>query len=178
MTNYRRYYVPGGSYFFTVALVDRRSDALVRHVDHLRAAFRVVMRDFPFEMPAVVIMPDHLHCIWTLPQGDTAYPQRWRRIKAGFSRCVGDLLPPSASRISKGELGVWQRRYWEHALRDEQDFSRHVDYIHRNPLKHGLVSCVADWPLSSFHRYVAAGIYPPDWCGVDEGELRCAAWIE
>ncbi|RQW28674.1 transposase [Rhodobacteraceae bacterium CH30] len=163
MTAYRRWRVAGASYFFTVVLADRGSDALLRHIEVLRAAFALVMRERPFHIDAAVILPDHLHCIWTLPEGDSDYPERWRRIKVAFSRGIPDLVPPSASRTKKGERGVWQRRYWEHLLRDEDDWRHHVDYIHLNPVKHGLVTRPQDWLYSSYLRYVANGFYPQGW---------------
>ena len=112
-----------------------------------------------------MILPEHLHCIWTLPEGDADYPERWRRIKAMFSRSLTDSISRSPSKILKGERGIWQRRYWEHTLRDETDWQRHIDYIHYNPVKHRHVECVVDWPFSTFHRYVEAGVYPRDWAG-------------
>ena len=157
MTSYRRNFVPGGSYFFTVNLADRRSRLLTEHIDLLRAAFRDARSRHPFALEAVVVLPDHLHAIWTLPEGDQSFATRWRLIKAAFSR----VLPPgervSASRRSKGERGVWQRRYWEHTLRDDADFTRHADYVHFNPVKHGHVGRVKGWPYSSFHRMVRLG---------------------
>ena len=165
---YRRNFVKGGSYFFTVALADRSQRLLVEHVEALRDAFRQVKARYPFELDAVVILPDHLHCIWTLPDGDADYPDRWRRIKAAFSRRLPDCNPRSASKISKGERGIWQRRYWEHTLRDAEDWRRHLDYIHYNPVKHGYVAQVVDWPYSTFHRYAEAGVYPKDWAGSGE----------
>jgi REP-associated tyrosine transposase len=170
MTNYRRNFVPGGSYFFTVNLTDRRWGLLTEHVELLRAAFRYTQERHPFSIEASVVLPDHLHAVWTLPDGDADFALRWRLIKTVFSRG----LPPgerlSKSRSSKGERGIWQRRYWEHTLRDEGDFARHVDYIHFNPVKHGHVSRVKDWPYSSFHRLVRLGVYPEDWAGDAKGD--------
>ena len=168
MTEYRRNFVRGGSYFFTVALADRSQCLLVEHVEILRDAFRQVKAEYPFGLDAVVILPEHLHCIWTLPDGDDDYPNRWRRIKAGFSRRLPDCNTRSASKIAKGERGIWQRRYWEHTLRDGEDRQRHIDYIHYNPVKHKHVERVADWPHSTFYRYVEAGIYPMNWGGSGE----------
>ncbi|MEW5944436.1 MAG: transposase [Pseudomonadota bacterium] len=165
MTDYRRNFSKGGSYFFTVALADRSQRLLVDHVKALRDAFRQVKAGYPFELDAVVILPEHLHCIWTLPDGDADYPDRWRRIKTAFSRSLQHCNPRSASKISKGERGIWQRRYWEHTLRDAEDWRRHLDYIHYNPVKHGHVERVGDWPYSTFRRYVEAGMYPEDWAG-------------
>jgi putative transposase len=164
MVRYRRNVLPGGSYFFTATLADRRSDALVRHIDALRDAFRVTRRERPFAIEAVVVLPDHLHAILTLPSGDADFSGRWRRIKGHFSRGLIDAAV-SLKRRPNGDLALWQRRFWEHTIRDESDFSRHVDYIHFNPVKHGLVSYVRDWPHSSFHRYVRECLLPDDWAG-------------
>ncbi|UGV26901.1 transposase [Rhodopseudomonas boonkerdii] len=163
MTSYRRSVVSGGCFFFTVNLADRRRQLLTEHADHLRGAFRSVRR--PFTMDAIVVLPDHLHAIWTLPEGDADFATRWRLIKAYFSRHVALGEDVSRSRILRGERGIWQRRFWEHTIRDERDYERHVDYIHFNPVKHGHVTRVRDWPYSSFHRFVARGIYPKDWAG-------------
>jgi putative transposase len=166
MTEYRRNFIPGGSYFFTVNLADRRSALLTDHIEDLRAAFRHVHGRHPFTIDAIVVLPDHLHAIWTLPERDTDYSMRWQLIKSAFTR----RLPPgedvSPSRATRGERGIWQRRFWEHTLRDEIDLERHVDYIHFNPVKHGYVGRVNDWPYSSFSRMVSAGVYPADWAGV------------
>jgi len=165
MTNYRRNFVPGGSYFFTVNLVERRSQFLVEQIDLLRAALRYTRMRHPFAIEAIVVLPDHLHSIWTLPEDDADYATRWRLIKAKFSRDLPSCERTSISRFSKGERGIWQRRYWEHTLRDEADFARHVDYIHFNPVKHGYVNRVKDWQYSSFHRMVRLGLCPEDWAG-------------
>ena len=165
MTNYRRNFVTGGSYFFTVALADRGGSLLLDHMDALRDAFRHVKAEYPFHLDAMVVLPEHLHCIWTLPPDDANYPDRWRRIKAAFSRRLPNHSPRSRSQILKGERGIWQRRYWEHTLRDEEDYRRHMDYIHYNPVKHAYVDRVFDWPHSTFHRYAEAGMYPRDWAG-------------
>jgi putative transposase len=165
MTEYRRNFLAGASYFFTVNLADRRKRLLTERVDLLRAAFKDVRRRHPFTIEAIVVLPDHLHAIWTVPENDADFALRWRQIKAGFARKVPGGEPLSASRAEKGERGIWQRRYWEHTLRDEKDFARHVDYIHFNPVKHGHVGRVRDWPYSSFHRMVRLGLYPDDWGG-------------
>jgi putative transposase len=165
MTNYRRNFVPGGNFFFTVNLADRRSRLLIEHIEPLRAAFRYARQRHPFAIEAIVILPDHLHTIWTLLEGDADFALRWRLIKSAFSRALPRGERISESRITKNERGVWQRRYWEHTLRDEGDFARHVDYIHFNPVKHGHVNHVQDWPHSSFLRMVRLGIYPTDWAG-------------
>jgi len=165
MTSYRRNLVPGGSFFFTVNLADRRLSLLTAHVELLRDAFRETRQRHPFTIDAIVVLPDHIHAIWTMPDGDADFAMRWRLIKSTFSRSLSRSEPISASRAAKGERGIWQRRYWEHTIRDEHDFARHVDYIHINPLKHGLVGRVGEWEASSFHRYVKLGVYPLDWAG-------------
>ena len=162
MVRYRRYFVPGGTFFFTVTLADRRSSALVDHVDALRAAFRACRRERPFTIDAIVILPEHLHAIFTLPAGNADFSGRWRRIKGHFSSHM-IFVGASAKRHPNGDYALWQRRFWEHAIRNEDDFARHVDYIHFNPVKHGLVSRVRDWPYSSFHRYVREGLLADDW---------------
>jgi putative transposase len=165
MSRYRRVSIEGGTFFFTVTLADRSSDLLVRHVDHLRAAHKSARDLYPFETVAICILPDHLHSVWTLPPEDANYPVRWSLIKSKFSPAIPIDAKPAASKIAKRERGIWQRRYWEHAIRDENDLARHVDYIHFNPVKHGYVSRVCDWPHSSFERYVAKGLLPADWGG-------------
>jgi putative transposase len=162
MVNYRRNFVPGGTFFFTVTLADRSSKVLVDHVDLLRNALRVVRQERPFVVDAIVILPDHLHAIFTLPSGDSDFSGRWRRIKGHFSSALIDAST-QLKRRPNGDLALWQRRFWEHTIRDEGDFARHVDYIHFNPLKHALVQRVHDCPYSSFHRYVRDGILPDDW---------------
>src|ERR1043166_1383479 len=165
MTNYRRNFLPGGSHFFTVNLLDRRSRLLTEKIELLRQAFRYAKERHPFSVEASVILPDHLHAVWTLPEGDADYALRWRLIKSAFSHALPAAEPVSNSRSGKGERGIWQRRYWEHTLRNENDFAKHVDYIHFNPVKHGHVLRVVDWPYSSFHGFVRQGIYPADWAG-------------
>jgi putative transposase len=165
--NYRRYRVPGGTYFFTANLLDRSQDLLVRHIDLLREAVRKTRRDRPFHIDAWVVLPNHLHCVWTLPPGDNDFSNRWKGIKIRFVQSLPPTEQRSHIRIAKGERGIWQRRFWEHAIRDEEDYGRHVDYVHWNPVKHGLVNCVADWPYSTFHRYVRTGVLPVEWA-VDE----------
>ena len=122
-----------------------------------------IRQQSPFRIDAMVVLPDHLHGVWTMPAGDCDFPKRWRRIKAGFSAAIPDTEPRSASRRRHGERGIWQRRYWEHLIRDERDLAAHVDYIHYNPVKHGYVQRVQDWPHSSFHRYVRDVLLPLDW---------------
>lgn len=165
MPDYRRVWVQGGSYFFTVNLLERRLDTLVRHIDLLREAVRMTRRERPFHIDAWVVLPDHMHCVWTLPPGDDDFFNRWKVIKIRFVQQLPRTERRSSVRIAKGELGVWQRRFWEHLIRDERDYTRHVDYVHWNPVKHGYVSQVIDWPHSTFHRYVKNGVYPENWAG-------------
>jgi putative transposase len=150
--DYRRTYVDGGCYFFTVALANREGDLLVQHIETLRAAFRYVKERHPFKIDAMVVLPDHLHCIWTLPEGDCDYAKRWALIKIYFSKKIPKTELVNTSRIKKGERGVWQRRFWEHVIRDERDFLNHMEYIHINPIKHGYVLNAIDWPYSSIHK--------------------------
>jgi putative transposase len=165
MTDYRRNFLAGGTFFFTVNLAQRHLRLLTDHVDELRTAFRETRRHHPFTIDAMVVLPDHLHVVWTMPEGDADFATRWPLIKSRFSRRLATGERVSESRVSKGERGIWQRRYWEHTIRDDDDFVRHVDYIHINPVKHRLVARVRDWPYSSFHRMVKVGIYPADWAG-------------
>jgi len=165
MTQYRRNWSAGGTYFFTVVTAIRRAGLLVEHIDDLRDAFRISRAEHPFEIDAIVILPDHLHAIWTLPPGDVDYALRWKKIKARFSRQIPKNESRSASRTTKGERGVWQRRYWEHTIRDDKDFQTHFDYIHFNPVKHGYVTTAREWPHSSFKQYAAKNIYPLNWGG-------------
>jgi putative transposase len=165
MSRYRRAKIEGGTFFFTVALADRSSDLLVRHIARLQRSYATMQKRLPFDTVAICILPDHLHALWQLPESDADYSLRWSLFKSGFSRGLPSSPARSASKVAKREKGIWQRRYWEHAVRDDADFERHVDYIHYNPVKHGLVTRVADWPHSSFHRYVEQGVLPADWGG-------------
>jgi len=135
---------------------DRSSDFLVRHIDRLRQVYISVQQRYPFETIAICVLPDHLHAVWSLPEGDANFPLRWSLIKSGFSRGLAGDTRRGASKIAKRDKGIWQRRYWEHAIRDDADLARHVDYIHFNPVKHGYAPRVCDWPYSSFDRYVRA----------------------
>jgi|SRR5436309_3163557 len=164
MVRYRRNRVDGGTYFFTVTLAERRSTTLIDHIGALRAAFRLARQERPFSIDAIVVLPDHLHAILTLPEGDADFTGRWRRIKGHFSTVLLNAGIP-VNRHSNSELALWQRRYWEHTIRTEHDFLRHVDYIHYNPVKHGLVTRVREWACSSFHLYVRRGLLPEDWAG-------------
>jgi putative transposase len=169
MPNYRRAKVNGGAFFFTVVLEDRSSSLLVERIDWLRRAFRIVRERRPFETVAICILPEHLRALWVLPEHDSDFATRWSLIKSGFSRGIerGDR---SQSKVLKREKGIWQRRYWVHTIRDDADLDRHIDYIHFNPVKHGHVTRVADWPHSSFHRFVERGWLAADWGG-DEREI-------
>ncbi|MCF8212232.1 MAG: transposase [Rhodoferax sp.] len=163
MVGYRRNRAAGGTYFFTVTLADRRARVLVEQVDVLRGVFRAVRRARPFEVVAMVVLPEHLHALWTLPAGDADYSGRWQAIKAGFTRHLRTSGVVNLVPNDKGEVALWQRRFWEHTVRDETDLANHINYIHFNPVKHGLVEQVKDWPWSSFHRYVRQGLLPEDW---------------
>jgi putative transposase len=169
MANYRRSFLAGGSYFFTANLADRRLGLLTENIGLLRAAFRQVRARHPFTIDAAVILPDHLHMIWTLPEDRADFALRWRLIKSAFSHNLPRGERVSSSRAGKGERGFWQRRYWEHTLRDQDDFVRHLDYSHFNPVKHRHAARVRDWPYSSFRRWVRLGAYPEDWAG-DSGD--------
>jgi len=151
MSRYRRPRSPGASIFFTVNLAQRGSDLLVREVETLRIAVKKTRQERPFQIDAWVVLPDHMHCVWTLPAGDAAYSKRWGVIKARFSmQIANDVRRPS--HIARREKGIWQRRFWEHHIRDDQDFAAHVNYCWINPVKHGLVDDPRDWPYSSYHR--------------------------
>ena len=152
MSRYRRFFVPGGTYFFTVTLADRRSDALVRNVDLLRTVYANVRRRLPFETLAICVLPDHLHAIWSLPEGDADFPKRWQLIKIGFSRALPPDPRRSPSKAAKGEKGIWQRRYWEHAIRDDRDLARQVDYVHFNPRRAGTRAMRARLGAQQFSR--------------------------
>lgn len=157
MVHYRRSAIPGSTLFFTVNLRSRRSDLLTRHVGALRQAVADVQQKQPFIINAWVVLPEHMHCIWTLPPGDKDFSQRWRALKRYFTQAL---------RMQN----IWQPRFWEHTLRDERDYRRHVDYCYFNPVKHGWVACVQEWPYFSFHRDVRRGLYPADW-GSNVGEM-------
>ncbi len=181
MPTYRRPRVPGATVFFTVALAGRGSDLLVREIGLLRAAVRATRAERPFGIDAWVVLPDHLHCVWALPEGDADFSTRWGAIKGRFSRSLrgagfagrAGFSPPTqpapprvwsgrngglkpALRVAKREAGIWQRRFWEHHIRDDEDFAAHVRYCHINPVKHGFVERPEDWPYSSVDREIAA----------------------
>lgn len=182
MPNYIRSRAPGGSFFFTVNLADPSSTLLTDHIEDLRRAYRATVRHAPIRCDAMVVLPDHLHAVWTLPEGDSAYSERWRKIKHRFTRMVAAEVDRPAhptvspSKRTKREQGIWQRRFWEHTIRDEADFRAHVAYCWGNPVKHGLVERPADWPFSSIHRDIGAGRVDPEWVGLEiEGNFgeRC-----
>jgi putative transposase len=168
MPNYRRHYLPGGSYFFTVVTEYR---AKILGSELARSCLRKAIKDcqvrWAFETVAFVLLEDHLHALWTLPEGDDRYSLRWSWIKKEFSKTYlaggGQEQKRRASKRTRRERGFWQRRFWEHSLRDEQDFEKHVDYIHYNPVKHKLVTCPKDYPYSTFHSYVKQGVYDSSW---------------
>jgi len=172
MPDYRRAGISGGTYFFTVNTFRRQTLLIEDRVRHaLRAGIESTRRAHPFSVEAWVLLPDHLHCIWRLPPGNADFSVRWAMIKRYVTKqCASGLAGSrlSESRQKRNERGFWQRRFWEHAIRDEADFRAHVDYIHWNPVKHGYVKQAKDWPYSTFHRFVAKGIYPEAWGGIDD----------
>jgi putative transposase len=168
MAKYRRWRIGGGTYFFTLVLQARRplfANPIACRI--LGEKFRECQKDRPFEINAIVLLPEHLHTIWTLPPGDDNYPQRWAWIKKEFTKqwlaAGGSELTISEARKRRGDRGIWQPRYWEHSIADEHDFDRHFDYVHYNAVKHGHVTCPRDWLHSSFHRWVNLGLYDRDW---------------
>jgi len=146
-------------------LADRRAQTLIEHIEYLQSAWRQIKYAMPFENLAFCVLPDHLHCVWRLPEDEADYSTRWQRFKAGFSQALPASNRRSDSKRLRREKGIWQRRFWEHTIRDEIDLQQHIDYIHYNPVRHGLVERVADWPYSSFHYFVHRGLLPPDWGG-------------
>lgn len=175
MSNYRRNRVSGGSYFFTVNILERKKSLLVDHIEELRQAIHLTKRKKPFHIDGWVILPDHMHCIWTLPNGDSDYSGRWREIKKSFSKSIPKTEYLSSTRLRRNERGIWQYRFWEHTIRDELDYQRHMDYLHYNPVKHGLVDKVQQWPFSTFHHLVEQGVYPQEWgndIALNAGERR------
>ena len=167
MSRYRRSLAAGGTFFFTVNLDHRKSHLLVDEIERLRRAFELARNRYPFRTIAYCVLPDHLHTVWRLPENDADFGLRWGVIKRGFSSGLPTAIARSMSKIAKREKGLWQRRFWEHQIRDDDDLQRHVDYIHFNPVKHGLAKRVADWPHSSFHTYVERRILPGDWAGAE-----------
>ena len=170
MPKYIRSQLAGATYFFTLTLAQRQTQFLTDNIHLLRQAYQRANALHPFTTVAICVLPDHLHAIWQMPVDDCDFALRWRMIKSNFSRNFGANQQRSNSKIKHREKGIWQRRYWEHQIRDEIDLQRHVDYIHYNPVKHGLVSQVKDWPHSTFHKYVAQGIYTENWGGFDDDD--------
>ncbi|HEX9454582.1 MAG TPA: transposase [Candidatus Binatia bacterium] len=170
MPNYRRANIPGGRYFFTVKTFGRQSILThERYRTALRQAIAEIRSTHPFDTIAWVLLPDHLHAIWRMPDNDADFSLRWSLIKQRVTRQYDDQLAAlTQSRMKRREGTLWQRRFWEHTIRDETDLRHHIDYIHYNPVKHGYVTRVLDWPFSTFHRYVSQGIYPSDWA---QGEV-------
>jgi putative transposase len=150
----------GGCWFFTVNLLDRCQTLLVDQIETLRGAVAATRQSHAFTIDAFVVLPDHLHAVWSLPAGDSDFSTRWRLIKNRFARALPKQEALDAVRIARNERGIWQRRFWEHLIRDEADYARHIEYCYINPFKHGFVTRVRDWPYSSFHRDVRAGIFP------------------
>ena len=169
---YRRTTVPGGTYFFTVNLANRASDLLVTRIDVLREAVKAVKQRYPFRILAWVVLPEHMHAIWEMPIDDADYSKRWMLIKQRFSWAIERREAIGASRRSKGERGIWQRRFWEHCIKGEQGLARHVDCVHINPVKHGYVVRASDWPYSSIHRYIGQGMLTPDWACEPDATMR------
>lgn len=172
MVNYRRSKLPGGTYFFTVTLLNRQSTLLVDHIDLLKESIGKTKQTFPFKNLAMVVLPDHLHVIWQMPEGDDDYSKRWQKIKSHFTQGVlkkGLEL----KRNERGEYPLWQRRFWEHTIRDGIDLSNHINYIHYNPVRRHLVKNVIDWKYSTFHSYVKKKILPPDWGSDGECSSNC-----
>ncbi len=172
MSNYRRANTVGGTYFFTLVTYRRRRILANEQCRKwLRDAIEKTRVNHPFHVDAWVLLPDHLHCIWTLPQEDNDFSTRWNLIKGRFSRLARESLHRhewmTPSKTKHRESTIWQRRFWEHEIRNDRDYQRHVEYIHYNPVKHGLVKRVRDWPHSTFARYVRNGVYPADWGGQD-----------
>jgi putative transposase len=158
MSCYRRFHVPGATYAFTVNLAVPGTDVLVSRIDVLRQAWRATLAEHPFRCDAVVVLPDHLHAVWTLPPGDADFSTRWRKIKARFTRWTEVRGTPSASKTARREAGLWQRRFWEHMVRDAAELDRMARHCWTDPVRHGLVACPTDWPYSSLHRDIRLGL--------------------
>ncbi len=182
MPNYVRNYLAGGTYFFTVVTQDRRpilTSSIARKLLH--DAIAKELKVAPFELVAIVLLPAHLHAIWTLPHGDSDYSTRWRRIKERFTRSYmaagGMEATTTLNRLAKQERAIWQPRFWEHTIRDEDDHERCFDYLHYNPVKHGMVDKVSEYSWSTFHKFVRTGLYNADWgCGGEPADVEGAEW--
>lgn len=169
---YRRSWHPGGTYFFTVNCLNRKDNTLlIDNIDILRQAIKTTKRSHPFTIHAWDVLPDHMHCVIELSENDCDFALRWRLIKMLFSRNIPKNEYRNEVRKKRRERGVWQRRYWEHLIRNEEDYRAHMDYVHINPVKHGLVDQVKDWPYSTFHRLVKEGVYLENWAGELEDKL-------
>lgn len=177
MSRYRRAWQKGGTFFFTVALANRKATLLTDHIGLFKDAYRRVWRERPFDSVAVCVLPDHLHAVWTLPENDDDFSTRWQLIKRYFSYHFEPVENRSLSKLKHREKGIWQRRFWEHQVCDDEDLNRCVDYVHFNPVKHGYVTRCSDWKYSSFHQYVRRGWLPEDWGGADE-VMRSVGWGE
>jgi putative transposase len=182
MPKYLRNYLPGGTYFFTVVTQDRRAILTTASSrKHLRTAIQCELQRAPFTQVAIALLPEHLHTVWSLSEGDADYSIRWKRIKQRFTRSFladgGEEAETTANRKKHQERGVWQPRFWEHTVRDEDDLERCINYIHYNPVKHGLVERVCDYPWSTFHDYVKSGVYSLDWgCSHSLSDIDGAEW--
>ncbi|MDX9850951.1 MAG: transposase [Anaerolineaceae bacterium] len=181
MPEYRRLRINGGTYFFTVLTYNRIplfNNPQCRSILHV--AWDDTRRRFPFKTTAICLLPDHIHCIWQLPEADANYSIRWKEIKRLFTKQFLKEIGPGSqrneSRQKRQEAAIWQRRFWEHSIKDDEDFERHLDYIHYNPVKHGYVEKAADWMWSSFQKFVKAGVYDSDWAGGDEGRIQGYDW--
>ena len=155
----------------------RRGDLLIAEIQSLRAAVRQTRTRHPFHIDAWVVLADHMHCLWTLPPGDSDFSTRWKEVKALYSRSLPAIEDRSPTRLRRNERGIWQRRFWDHTIRDDPDYAAHMDYIHFNPVKHGWVSDVAEWPFSSFHRCLALGLYPAGWAGDGADLAKVGEWV-
>lgn len=160
---YRRANTPGATYFFTLNAANRQGRLLIENIDALRASFQVARHSRPFTIDAICVLPEHLHLLMTLPAGDANFAARIRLMKQEFSRRIEAGETIDIKRVARRERGLWQRRYWEHQIRDEQDLARHAEYIHFNPVKHGWVQRAVDWPFSSIHRFIRSGTIDADW---------------
>ncbi len=158
MPNYRRLRVPGATYFFTVNLAERGETVLTDHIDLLREAYRITAAEHPIRCEAMVVLPDHIHAVWTLPPGDAEFSRRWQKIKGRFAHATGLRGNPSPSMVKKREAGLWQRRFWEHMIRDKDEERRAITFCHADPLRHGLVAAAEDWPFSTLHRDLRAKV--------------------
>ncbi|OSI15911.1 hypothetical protein BWD09_07915 [Neisseria dentiae] len=171
MRTYLRNRAAGGCFFLTLVLEDRSSHLLVKHINAFRQAYRDARMRYRFETHAVAVLPDHVHMLITLPENQSDCAPIVANLKAGFSRRLPNDEFVSNSRLAKRERGIWQRRYWEHTIRNQQDFANHMDYIHYNPVKHGCVDAVKDWPYSTFQRCIQQRVYPQDWGGNPDADI-------